>query len=319
MNIADIKTEFGAYYLNNGQNLSRLFKLLNIQSVTDSVLTPIKTDETVWRASKATLGRVLQPFQKAWTPINDLVFTPVAIEQFKQKIDSEEYPDDLEATWLGFLSGDGLDRKTWPFVRWFVEVMLIPQAIEDYELNEVYKGVFAAPAAGTAGAAGTAINGIKKAINDHVTAGRITPIVTGAPDADNKIFVDQIESFVDAVNIRYQHIPMQLCMQPSLERRFMKGYRALYGKDTDYKGSNGHVDFSNVDIKGLPSMIGSNKIWMTPKGNGIHLGKRTQNKNAAQIESVDRKIKLFSDWSSGVGFIIPEIVFTNDQDLNPVV
>ncbi|QNF34352.1 hypothetical protein HUW51_17080 [Adhaeribacter swui] len=315
MNIADIKAEFGAYYLNNGQNLARLFKLLNITSVTDSVLTPIKTDETVWQASKASIGRVLQPFQKAWTPIGQAEFKPLSIQQFKMKIDSQEYPDDLEASWLGFLAGEGIDRKSWPFVRWFVETLLIPQAAEDYELNEVFKGVRVEPTAGTAGAAGTSMNGLRKAINDNITAGRITPIVTGALSSDNKTLVEQFETFVDAINLRYQHIPMQLCVQPSVERRFHRGYRALYGKDTDYKGSNGSVDFSNITIIGLPSMIGSNKIWCTPKGNAIHMGKRTQNKNSVQIENVDRLIKMYSDWSSGVGFILPEVVFTNDQDL----
>ncbi|WP_266206255.1 hypothetical protein [Pontibacter kalidii] len=315
MNIADIIAEFGAYYLKNGQNLARIVKMLNAPSTTDSVLTSIITDETQWRAAQATIGRVLQPFQKTWTPIDALKFVPVVINQFKMKVDSEEYPDDLEATWLGFLTGDGLDRKTWPFIRWYVEVMLLPKAKEDYELYEVYKGVYQAPVNGQPGAAGTAMDGLRKAINDQVTAGRITPIVTGAPDADNKVFVEQVEFFVDRVNANYQHIPMQLCMSQSLERRFLKGYRALYGKDTDYKGSNGSVDFSNTSIIGLPSMAGANKIWMTPKSNAIHLGKRTQNQNTMQIESIDRKVKLFSDWSRGVGFVIPEIVFTNDQDL----
>ncbi|WP_276496710.1 hypothetical protein [Pontibacter litorisediminis] len=318
MNIQDIIAEFGAYYINSGQNMARIVKMLNAPSKTDSVLTSIITDDTVWRASQATIGRVLQPFQKKWTPIDALKLVPVAIQQFKMKVDSEEYPDDLEATWLGFLTGEGIDRKSWPFIRWYVEVMLIPQAKEDYELYEVYKGIYQAPQDGVAGAAGTSMDGLKKAINDQVTAGRITPIVTGAPDADNKVFVDQIEFFTDRINQNYQHVPMQLCMSPALEKRFHRGYRALYGKDTDYKGSNGSVDFSNVTIIGLPSMSGESKIWMTPKGNAIHLGKRTQNMNQVQIESEDRKVKLFSDWSRGVGFIIPETVFTNDQDLATV-
>ncbi|WP_187261306.1 hypothetical protein [Pontibacter beigongshangensis] len=315
MLIADIIAEFGAYYLNSGQNLSRIVKMLNAPSTTDSVLTPIITDDTIYQASQVRMGRVLQPFQKTWTPIDPLSLIPIAIQQFKMKIDDQQHPDDLEASWLGFLAGDGIDRKQWPFIKWYVETQLIPQAKEDYELNEVYKGIFVAPTNGTPGAAGTTMNGLKKAINDQVAAGRITPIVTGAPDADNKIWVDQVESFVDRINDRYQHIPMQLAMSPALERRFQKGYRAVYGKDTDYKGSNGNVDFSNISIIGLPSMAGENKIWCTPKGNAIHLGKKTQNANTVQIESVDRLVKMFSDWWRGVGFLIPEVVFTNDQNL----
>ncbi|WP_125077842.1 hypothetical protein [Rufibacter latericius] len=174
----------------------------------------------------------------------------------------------------------------------------MPQAFEDYELNEVYKGVYVALGAGVAGAAGTAINGIRKAINDNVTAGRITPIVTGAPSATNTVWVDQVEDLVDKISLRYQHILMNLAMQPSLVSRIQREYRAKYGKDTDYKGSNGFVYFSIVSIVGLPSMIGSNKLWATTQGNGIHLGKRTQNKNAMEIESVDRKVKFLTDHSA---------------------
>ncbi|WP_210519917.1 hypothetical protein [Hymenobacter terricola] len=315
MNITDIKTEFGAYYINGGQNVSRIVKMLLANSTTDSVCTPFLTDETVYRAAQARMQRVLQPFQKAWTPIGEIQLVPVAIEQFKQKIDTQEYPDDLEGTWLGFLAGDGIDRKTWPFVRWFIETQLLPQAKQDYELNEVYKGVYTVPAVGTAGAPSTAMNGIRKAINDQVTAGRITPIATGALSTDPKTFVEQVEAFVDKFNEKYWSVNMQLCLSQALERRFHRGIEAKYGRNTDYKSNPGTVNFTNVDLIGLPSMIGSDKLWCTPKENLYKLGKKTANMNAVQLESVDRLIKMFSDWWSGVGFLIPEVVFTNDRDL----
>ena len=316
MTIAEIVAAFGAYYLNNGQNLSRLVKILYHNSVTDSALTLLLTDETVYRASESRMSRVLQPFQKAWTPIGSSEFKPVAIEQFKQKIDVEEYPDDLEATWLGFLASDSLDRKEWPFIRWFIEVHVLPKAKEDYEIYEVFAGKYAAPAAGVAGAAGTAMNGIRHLINSLIVAGRITPITMGAIPSDDKLLVDYVEDFADQINTKYWMIPMQLNLNQMLERRFLRGYREKYGKDTDYKtNSTGAVSLTNLTIKGLPSHNGSNKIWCTPKENAIKLGKKTQNMEKVQIESVDRKVKLFSDWFSGVGFVIPEIVFTNDLDL----
>lgn len=315
MDIADIKTEFGTYYIKNNANMSRLVKLLYAKSTTDTLLNPFFTDDTIYRASQARFARVLQPFQKAWTPIATMTFVPVAIEMFKQKIDTQEYPDDLEGTWLGYLAGDGIDRKTWPFVRWFVEQFLLPQAKQDYELNEVYKGVFAAPTAGTAGAAGTAMNGLRKAINDQITADRIDPQALGAIPTDPGDTVDYFEQFADGIRKEYWSIPMIVGVNEDVERRFRRGMRAKYGKDMDFTGTNAKIIETNLSLVGLPSMIGSNKIWCTPKENVLQLNKKTQNMNTVQIDSVDRLIKIFSDWWSGVGFVIPEIVFTNDQDL----
>ena len=140
MTIADIIAEFGAYYINQGQNATRLVQLLYRPAVTDQLFRSIVTDDTVYRASQTRLGRILQPFQKGWTPVGTMSATPIEIPQFKMKADLQETPDDLEATWLGFLADDSLDRKTWPFVRWFIEVHCLPQIQEDYELYEVYGG-----------------------------------------------------------------------------------------------------------------------------------------------------------------------------------
>lgn len=316
MIVADIITEFGAYYMKNQSNMARIIRQINQPSLTDSVMTPYLTDDTVYRASEGRMTRVLQPFQKAWTPIGTLTLLPVAISMFKQKVDNQEYPDDLEGTWLGFLAGDQIDRKQWPFVRWYVEEYLLPQAKEDYEMNEVWAGVYASPTPGVAGAAGTAMNGLRKTINDQVTAGRITPITTGALSADAKTFVGQVEAFADAINKKYWSVPMQLCMSQANERKFFRGYEEKYGLYTNYQNNtSGGVRFTNITIIGLPSMNGSSKIWCTPKNNALKLGKKTQNMNNVHVESVDRLVKMFTDWWSGVGFVIPELVFTNDQDL----
>lgn len=313
MTVANIITEFGAYYLKSDVNKNRLFTLIRAASITASVFTPIVTDDTVYRASEARMTRVLQPFQKAFTPINGLSFEPSEIKMYKMKIDASEYPDDLEATWLGFLADKSLSRKDWPFVRWYVEEHLIPQAKEDYELLEVFAGVFAAPTDGTAGAAGTSMNGIKKQLADYITAGRITPITTGAPSATNTTWVGQVEGFADNMNTKYWGVKQQLCMSEMNARKFARGYQEKYGKDTNYKDGKGEVPFTNLTVIGLPSMNGSNRIWCTPKNNAVRLMKKSENMDSMNIENVDRQVKFYTDWYDGVGFIIPEIVFCNDQ------
>jgi hypothetical protein len=318
MNVADIIIEFGAYYINSGQNMTRIVKQLYRPSETEMMFRPVVTDDTKYRASEARISRLLQPFQKSWSPTGTVQFAPVEIDQFKMKMDYQDYPDELEASWLGFLAGEEIDRKQWPFIRWVVEEHLMPQLMEDKEMNEIFAGVYATPGTpGTAGAAGTAMNGIKYLLNNWIDEGRITPITTGALETDPITFVKQIEDFVDAIDTRYWKSNMNLCMGQEWARRFIRGYREKYGKDQDFKGSTFKIPESNITIVGLASHNGSEKIWCTPYENAVRLSKKKQNENKVQVDSVDRLIKIFTDYWFGIGFVIPEIVFTNDQELNP--
>jgi hypothetical protein len=316
MDVAAIVSEFGAYYINQGQNASRLVKLLYEKSETEKAFTTVITDETKWRGSEAVVSRLLQPFQKQWTPTGAASFKPIDIDAFKLKLDFEDYPDELEATWLGFLADANLDRKEWPFVRWLVETHILPRMNQDYELNEIFLGVYGAPTPGTPGAAGTAMNGIKHIRNSFIDAGRITPILTGPLETDPMDFVDQIEEFVDDINTRYWNQPMELNVSQQLERRYLRGYERKYGRNLDYKGMGTKVEGTNITLVGRPSHNGSDIIWATPAGNAVRLVKKSQNMNQVRIENVDRKVKLYTDFWTGIGFLIPEIVFTNDVEIN---
>lgn len=313
MTITDIIIEYGAYYKKNPENMKRIFKMLLAKTRTQEVLTPLITEDTRYQASKSTMTRILQPFQKAFTPISGLTVKPVVINLFEMKADMQETPHDFEATWLGFLTGEDIDVKQWPFVRWFIEEYIIPQIHQDYELNEVYKGVYAAPTPGTAGAVSTSMDGIGKTIADAIIAGTMTPIVTGMPSLTPATWCDQVESYADAINQNYWDVPMNLCMSKTLERRFLRGYKAKYGSNTDYKDSKGTVEFTNLNIIGLPSMNGKNRIWSTPTGNAVQLTKKPKNMDTIQVENVDRTLKMYTDFWRGAGFLVNEVVFPNDQ------
>jgi hypothetical protein len=315
LQITDVVAQFGAYYLNNGQNLSRLYELLRRATPTESMFSPINTNDTIWRAAKTLYARVVQPFQKAFTPLASVTFVPVEIKQFKIKVDAQEYPDDLEASWLGFLDGPEIDRKAWPFVRWYVEQYLIPQIKQDIELLEIYQGVYVAPTNGQPGAAGTSMDGLKKTINGHIAAGRITPIATGALAVNPDDFVDQMEEWADGIDKAYWSIPMVLGISEGNARKFLRGQERKYGKNTGGGALGLTINNTNITLKGLPSHQNTDKFWCTPQANAVMLRKRIENQAKIQVENVDRLLKFFTDFSMGLGFIIPEIVFTNDLDL----
>lgn len=322
MTVSEIVTAFGAYYLNHGQNMNSLYSQLYQGFVTEQVFTPVITDDTIWRASEARHSRIVQPFQKAFTPTGSAEFKPVEIRQFNLKADLSEYPDDLKSNWLGFLSSTGVKRTEWPFIKYWMEKLIVPAIRRDIELNEAGRGVFAAPTVNTPGAAGTAMNGIQKIINDHIAATRITPIALGAIPAANVDLVDYFEAYHAGIPILYQNIPMTTYVPEPLVLRYKRGYRAKYGKDTDFPvNADGSVKImdTQLSLAGLPSMNfkanGSvnDRIFTTPKENAIMLKKGFNNANGIfNIQEDGREVKLLTDWWLGFGFIIPELVWVND-------
>jgi hypothetical protein len=322
MTISEVVSAFGSYYLNSGQNQNSIYKQLYRGFVTDQVFTRIITDDTVWRASEARHTRIVQPFQKAFTPTGSAEFKPVAIQQFNQKADLLEFPDDIKSSWLGFLSSTDVKRVDWPFVKYWMEQMIVPKIQEDIELNEIGRAVFAAPTVGTAGPAGTSMNGIQKVINDHITGGRIVPIVLGAIPTDPVLLVEYFEAYFKGIPIQYRNIAMTTYVPEWIILEYKKGYEKKYGTltniDTTANGVS-TIRFSNLNLVGLPSMNlkanGSvnDRIFTTPKSNAIMLSKGFQNsKGIFDIQAFDRSVKLMTDWWIGVGFVIPEIVWVND-------
>ncbi len=319
--ISDLITEYGAYYTKGSENESRLYQLLYHDAETDKLLTPILSDDTFWKTAKASIDRVLQPFQKAWTPISTATFTPLAVEQFRMKIDFELHPDEIYASWLGFLRSNSFDRKEWPIVRYLTEELLLKQGKEDWETNEVFYGVQADPTPGTAGAASTSINGIRFLRNYHInTTGRIEPFVGGAVPTDASDFLAYVEAFADDIDIRYAMKKMVIAMSPTKAKLYGRGYREVRGKDTDFeKNQMSTVDQTNLSVIGLPSMVGTDIMFCAPKGNLIKLMPETVNVNEMKVENIDRQVKMYTDWSAGVGIIMPEAFFTNDADTMGVV
>lgn len=306
INKTDIVTEYGAYYIAGGQNEQRLKRLLLFGRETTKYATPVKTDDTVYRLAKSTISSLVQSFQKTFTPKGDVTFTPNPIEVFKLKVDMEVYPDDIEDNWLGFLASNSLTRKDWPLVRYILESHAYGKIAEDMELNEYYKGVYEAPVTGTAGANGKSMNGLKVTLG---TSG-INRLTMDPLDADT--IYDQIEAAFEQVAEVYQNTEMIVAMSPKWARAFLKDKRSLgfYTIDGANKIDN-RLDFAPAAVVGLPSMIGTDDIWITPKSNFLHITKKGENAAKVNVEEAKRCVAIMTDWWEGLGFGIKELVWTN--------
>jgi hypothetical protein len=306
----DIVSEYGAYYIDAGQNKKRILTQLSQGREIVNYSTPIKTDDTIFRLANATFQSLVQPFQKAFTEKGGVAITPNEIRQYRFKIDHEFMPDELYATWLGFLTAPDVNRKDWPFVKWLIEVYYKTEIDRNMELNEYYKGVYQAPVAGTAGVNGTAMNGVQKLLQVGVDADTINVIPTAALDAAT-IF-DQVEAFTDDIAEVYQGIKMNVFMSRKWYKKYLQDKRAqgFYQKTSDAQ-IDGGIDFTPLDVVPLASMVGTDDIFCTPKANFLHVAPATLTKNNFKLEEAKRAVAVMGDWSEGLGFGINQAVWTN--------
>jgi hypothetical protein len=306
----DVIREYGAYYIDAGQNKQRILKMLTTPREITGYATPFKSDDTIFRLANATFRSLVQPFQKTFTQKGGVEIVPNEIRQYRFKIDDEFMPDELYASWLGFLTAKNVDRKTWPFVQWLIEVYYNGQIDQDMELNEYYKGVYSAPAAGVAGLDGTGMDGLQKQLRNGVNAGTINSINIGELHKDT-IF-DQVEAFTDKITEVYQGIQMNVFMSRAWYKKYMQDKRAqgFYFKTSDAQ-IDGGIDFTPLNVKPMSSMVGTNDIFVTPQANFIWVTPATLTKNNFKLEEVKRSVAVMADWSEGLGFGINQAVWTN--------
>lgn len=322
LDVSQVVSQFGAYYKPGSDNQKNLRNMIYKTVETAQHFQSRPTEDTIWRGNLASLNRIVQPFQKAFTPISTTKFVPNQFDLFKLKIDLQETPDDLEATYLGFLADmPELDRSKWPFVRFWMEQHVMPRKDEDLEVGEYFKGVFAAPTAGTAGAAGTAMNGLRKVIRGYNTAGRTNlgngAIATGVTSSDDAAYCTQVETFVKGVPDLFRSKIDKVFVSKDQEMAYMRGkelkYNTNYLRDADLKSLR---YYPNITVVGLESMSGSGMMWASLPANRIRPTKKAGLANTMLVQQfAPRVVSAYTDWWEALNFEVPEFVFHNDQDL----
>ena len=315
MELTEIKDAFGAYYINGGQTMKQILSLLSQGLVTPGICTPIKTDDTVFRLSELSTGSMVQAFQKGWTPKNEVAFLPNELRLYKLKTDLELCPDDIEATWLGFLAAEGLEKKAYPLIRFLIEAPnsgIISRINADMELNAYGKGVYALPTPGTAGTSATSMDGIIHQLQAGIDAETMNSVNLGTLTVAN-IF-DKVEQFVDEISAVYQSQQMQICMSPKWLLKYKRDKRlaGFYNISSDSE-IHDTIDFTNHKLIGLPCLNDTDTFFATPKSNLFHLTKKGNNKSNIKVEEYRRTVSLMCDWWEGLGFGLDGAVWTNLQ------
>lgn len=327
--ITDILSAFGAYYLNNGQNKSRLLRVPTIGTETLAVpgMRHVKTDETIYQLANPIFSKVLQQYQKSFTAKGGVEFHPNPIQLRQLKVDDELYPHDIEESWLGFLAGDSSRKiEDWPIVRYLLEEYYAKQIAQDKELDVVYKGVYEAPSVGVAGTGSKCFDGFRKKLIEGAADEQFPiNVIDGVGALDKTSAFDQIEAFSEKIASQFNNTNIIIFCAPEFERAYRKGKRnaQLYDVSADTQLGT-RIDFSNHILKGVQSMTGTTDIFATLPENMIHVMKRNENITNIDMQKADRLVKLLMDWWEAVGFGVNNLVWATretvqDEVANPVI
>jgi hypothetical protein len=315
MDVSEIVSAYGAYYESAGQNKARILGKISQGLVTPGYCTPVKTDDTIFKLGQITSGDLVQSFQKAYTPKSSIALVPNELRLYPFKVDVDIMPDEIEATWLGFLASNSVSRQDWPLIRFLLEHAeqgIIPIINRDMETKEYGKGVYVAPTPGTASVTGQGMNGLVKLITIGVQAQTINSIDIEALVAST-IF-DQVELFVDGISEDYQNVAMNVFMSPYWAKMYHRDKRVQgFYQIASEANINAGIDFTPQQVVALPSLSGTSMIFATPKANMLHLTKNLNNKTNIKIEESKRTVSFLANWWEGIGFGMDGVVWSNLQ------
>jgi hypothetical protein len=323
--VTDIITEYGAYYLNGGQDVNDLLLPLRTGSDFYADLTPYSKknvggegSNSKWDRALVETERVMQPWKVDYSPTtSDGSIAPLSTPIRTWKPDRTISPTEtVHENWLQFMEDMNVTVQEWPFVRWFMEVYIMNQLVEDFNTVS-YTGIYAAPSAGaTPGALVDSVDGFEQMLLTHIASGLITPIANGAVDLlTDSEYTEYVEDFVKQVDSKLLKKNCVLKMSHTNYMKYRDGYRDIHGKEMDFNGQTPYIIDSKVEIKGYSAMDGSERIYLTEKGNDKKVLPMKNEMGKMWLEAAEYKVKVLGYGKVAFDFNDPRKVACNDLGL----
>jgi hypothetical protein len=308
--IDEIVKEYKRYYIDNGQGVKDIAKKLFVPFGTENIMTVRRVTDSVYQGGTAQMTKILQAYQKSWTPLGKLTIKPNQIFLTHFKVDIDVDPYEVTDSWLEFLRDNKLSPKDFPLVKYMIEEFIIPQIQEELEMDAVFFGKKEELTPGQPLEAGKAIDGLRKQIRDKIVAGKIENIALPAITQSNTVQV--IESFSDKVDKKLLRKNMTVNVSPTISTWYPRDKRNQYG----YMGNDlsGAIDGSTLKVTPQDSMEGSKAIWTTPKNNVVSLWKADSNAKIFSIQEFKRELSIMTDFWWGCGFLFDPFVYAHIPD-----
>jgi hypothetical protein len=256
------------------------------------------------------LGEVVQNFQPVFTGKGDWTTNAEKIKQRRHKVNIPIFPDSVVGKYEGYLYDEKKTRAEMPLVAYILNK--IPAAVgRDKEEQMVFKGSYVAPVAGTASPAANSVDGLLKIQNVAAAAGKYSKSVLGDFDADETF--EYVENFFASIPEAHRYKKMKVFMSEQTKLNYQKDKRATFQYFQDLSQLL-KIDFSNLEIVSLPSMVGSKRIFACPDGNLVRILHKLQGAENIEALREDYLIKLMADWHTAYGIADYRHFWSNDQN-----
>lgn len=256
------------------------------------------------------LTEVIQGFQPQMTRKGNLTMFANTSIQRRHKLNVGIDPDTIVGEWESWMYDERVSRKDMPITTYVLR-KLIMKMNEDRELQQVYKGVYAAPTPGTAGTALQAVDGYARIFANHITAGKITPFALGAYTPSTTF--EYVENLFTSVPNLQRFMRLNMYMSPEVLLDYQRDKRDTF----KYKLEMSEllkIDFSNIRMIGLPSMTGSKRIFVTVPGNLVRAINKNSGADNIEIKDYDPYlVDVIADWHESYGIADPRYIYMNDQ------
>lgn len=171
----------------------------------EAELTP-KAARGDYIAPSMSVGQTWQGFQCGFLPRNQETLTGLKTTQTKAMVHLQWDCTFIESLHKEYLeekgwAQDNTDPINWNFPKYIYDQLVLPKMKEELNYNS-FNAVYTAPTTGVSNNSSDTYNGWFKTLADHITAGKIVPIPTGA--LVTATILTQLATFVQAIPIQYR-------------------------------------------------------------------------------------------------------------------
>jgi len=322
IDVGQLKTEFGKYLSQNGNNLDIINQIF-LGFTSSKYFTP-KVATTEYRAVQALITSVSQQFSAKWNPGGKTKFTPLVIKNFRHKINYPIVPAEVLDSYMFHLYNEKLSPDQMPIVTYIWDTLIYPALLMDIELRMIWKGKFVDhQATNDEGDVATppedSMDGLETILVEHSTnVSSKMNFFQKFPDFDWDTATDQevldfIAGFVAWLSPFYKNSTnMPLFLAPERKTRYKTAYKNKWGAGAGLNQGDGgdKIDFSNQMLEAPVGMFGSPIIFSTPLPNMVKLWNKNAIPNVINdVQKHNYEVRIFGEYWLGAGFAIQEAVF----------
>lgn len=319
--VGDLKTEFGDFLSQNGNNLEIKKKLFT--GFTSSKFFNWIRAVTEYRATQALITSVVQQFTAKWTPGGKVAFEPATVRNFRHKINVPIVPADVLTSYVFKLYDEGKSPDQMPITLYIWNELLYPAITQDIEMRMIYKAKYVdQSASNVATPPEDSMNGIETIIADARAAGN-TGMHFFRPNVNfdfreqynlgnYEAILNFVNDFVDWLSPWFRSQNMPVFMSPENITIYKRAYKKFWGMNSGQDGDfgSGRIDHSNKMIAAPDGMFKSPIIYTTPFVNQVGLRHINEIPNIINdVQKQDYEVRLFGEFWMGVGFLFPNAVF----------